>query len=75
MAEREFKVGTFCKPGETRKSKVGAYTLWYSPDWSAGEEGCIKYTVSAINGTEAKKIAIAKRLEHEAGRAALAEDS
>lgn len=59
---REFVVATFCDPGETRRSKVRAYTRWYSERWA----DCIEFTVSAASGTEAKKLAIAKRLEHEA---------
>ena len=62
MSEREFVIGTFCEPGETRKSKVSAYSSWYSSAW----EGCIEITVTAESGAEAKKLAIQKRLEHEA---------
>lgn len=59
--ERDIVVYTFCNPGETRKSKVHAYTLWASEEWS----GCKRYTVKASNGVAAKKLAIALRLADE----------
>lgn len=55
------KVATFCRKGETRVSRVNAYTYWYVDHMS----DCITYEVEAINGTEAKKIAKQLRLKHE----------
>ena len=47
---RTFKVGVF----PCRKESFTAYTTWYNPSWS----GCCEHTVEAVNGTQAKKIAI-----------------
>lgn len=58
---REYIVATYCQPGETRRSKVQAYTLWWSPEWS----GFRPYHIQASSGNEAKKLAIAMRLEDE----------
>lgn len=59
----KIKVGTFCDKGETRVSKIQAYTLTYNVSWTGGKE----YEVEAKNGTEAKKIAKQLRLEDERG--------
>ena len=59
---REYIVATYCQPGETRRSKVQAYTLWWSPEWS----GFKQYHVRARDGREAKRLAIAARLADEA---------
>lgn len=58
---RTFRVCTFCEPGETRKSKVRAYTGFYNLAW----EGAKEHTVEAENGQEAKKKAIELRLAFE----------
>jgi len=47
---KKFKVGVF----PLKRSQFIAYTMWYSPTWT----GCCEHTVEAINGKEAKKIAI-----------------
>lgn len=49
---RTFKVGVFSF--DDRNTRFNAYTTWYNPSWS----GCCEHTVDAINGTEAKKMAI-----------------
>lgn len=59
---REYIVATYCEPGETRRSKVEAYTLWWSPEWP----GFRQYHVQAVNGREAKRLAITARLADEA---------
>lgn len=63
MATRTYRVATFAEDrGPNRKLRFSAYTLWYSPEWP----GCIQYDIEAESGTAAKKIAIARRREHEA---------
>ena len=54
---KEFVVGTFCKPGEKRISRIGCYTRWYERNW----DGCIEYRVKAESGKEAKRIAAETR--------------
>lgn len=59
-----FRVGTYYTSNGDRfpvKSRVSAYTLWYSTEW----KGCIEYTVNACSGAEAKKYAIHNRLQYE----------
>jgi hypothetical protein len=41
--------------------RFSAYTTWYNPQWP----GCIEYEIDAMNGTEAKKLAIKLRREKE----------
>lgn len=45
--------------GEDRPHRFNAYTLWYNPEW----QGCCEHNVEAINGSEAKKLAIAEHKE------------
>ena len=58
---RTYNVATFANKGKDGKIIFTAYTRIYSPSW----EGFIGYTVEAENGTQAKKIAIRMRKEHE----------
>jgi len=37
-----------------------AYTTWYNPQW----KGCCEHEVEAVNGTEAKKIAVEEHKKH-----------
>ena len=55
--KREFKVGVFRHEpeGRQRKPKYAAYTVWYNPSW----KGCCVHNVTAQNGAEAKRKAIA----------------
>jgi hypothetical protein len=46
------KVGVF--PPDESDRHYRAYTRWYNPEWP----GCCEHEVEAINGTEAKKLAI-----------------
>jgi hypothetical protein len=50
---KTFKVGVF---EFQRKRRVGltAYTTWFSTAWN----GCCLHQVDAINGTEAKRLAM-----------------
>lgn len=61
-----FRIGTFYEPrmGPPLISWVSAYSRWYAASW----DGCIEYDIEAESGAEAKKIARAKRLEHEKAR-------
>lgn len=64
MSDRKkkiIKVAVFKISGKAgdKKSHYTAYTVWYSTDW----EGCAVVEVEAKNGTEAKKIAIARAVE------------
>lgn len=56
---KTFKVGVFLRVG-IRKDSFTAYTTWYNPQWS----GCCEHTVDAVNGTEAKRLAISQHKEH-----------
>jgi hypothetical protein len=59
---KKFTVGTFYDPIEPLlKSRVSAYTCWYSNSWP----GCVEFEVEAASGVEAKKLAKDLRLEHE----------
>jgi hypothetical protein len=55
------RVGVF--PHKLYKNDVprtfNAYTVWYNPSW----KGCCEHTVEAVNGTEAKKLAIQEHKE------------
>jgi hypothetical protein len=51
------KVGVF--PFDERNTRFSAYTTWYNPQW----KGCCEHKVEALNGTEAKKLAIAEHKE------------
>lgn len=55
---KEIKVGVF-PFRETSTTRFNAYTTWYNPEW----KGCCEHTVSAVNGTEAKKLAIQEHKE------------
>lgn len=58
---RTFKVGVFpVFPFDDHNTRFNAYTTWYNPNW----KGCCEHTVDAINGTEAKKLAIQEHKEH-----------
>lgn len=61
---KTYKVATFCEPGETKRSRVRAYSLWYNQGWS----GCVVFEVEAEDGKAAKREAIRRRLEYEAAR-------
>lgn len=50
-----FHVAVFEHPGR-RKTRLYAYTQWYSPEW----EGCCMHHVHATSGAEAKKVAMAE---------------
>ena len=54
---KPIKVGVF-PPDEGSRTYM-AYTLWYNPQWP----GCCEHEVEAVNGTEAKKIAIKEHKE------------
>lgn len=54
---RTIKVGVF--PPEEGSRTYMAYTRWYNPQWPR----CCEHEVEAINGTEAKKIAIKEHKE------------
>ena len=57
-----FKVATYFEPrGEPKKAHVRAYTRDYHPSW----EGYMLFEVEAASGKEAKRKAIALRVEHE----------
>lgn len=62
---KTYRVATFCAPGETKRSRVSAYSLWYNPGWS----GCHVFEIQAENGKAAKREAIRRRLEREAAKA------
>ena len=62
MSSKTFRVATFARLTATGKVAVNAYTYWFNESW----DGCIVYEIDAINGTEAKRIAIQKRKDHEA---------
>lgn len=49
----KFKVGVFPHEGK-KKTRYMAYTRDYNPSWS----GCCEHTVEAVNGNEAKRMAI-----------------
>lgn len=51
------KVGVF--PFDERNTRFNAYTLWYNPNW----KGCCEHDVLALNGSQAKKAAIAEHKE------------
>jgi hypothetical protein len=51
------KVGVF--PNDEGSSGYRAYTTWYNPQWP----GCCEHEVEAVNGTEAKKLAIQEHKE------------
>lgn len=63
-AQRLFKVATFCDPGETRRSRVTTYTLWYSEEWSR----CRVFELWASTAAEARRKAVELRLAEEARR-------
>jgi hypothetical protein len=58
-------VHTFATARNGRAPIVMAYTTWANPAW----DGCITYEIEAATGAEAKRIAIARRRAHEAGKA------
>jgi hypothetical protein len=62
MATKRIKVYTFYEERPGRAPRVSAYTMWVNPTWP----GCKTIEVDAINGTEAKKIAIKLRRQEEA---------
>ncbi len=62
---KRFIVYTFREDREGRKPRYSAYTQWASPSWA----GCKTYLIEAVNGTEAKKLAITRRREEEATEA------
>lgn len=47
---RQFRVGVFADGG----ARFRAYTVWFDETW----KGCCVHVVSAVNGTQAKKLAI-----------------
>jgi hypothetical protein len=51
------KVGIF--PFDERNTRFMAYTTWYNPQW----KGCCEHEVEAVNGTEAKRLAIQEHKE------------
>lgn len=53
---KTFRVGTFYDG-----RRFSAYTTWYNAEWS----DCIEYEVEAVNGTQAKNLAIQQRKLHE----------
>lgn len=55
---KSITVGVF--PPDDNCHAYMAYTRWYTPQWP----GCCEHTVMAINGTEAKKIAIKEHKEN-----------
>ena len=58
---RTIRVATFYERREGRAPRVEAYTRDYSIDW----KGCRVYDVEALNGNDAKRIAIAMRRKDE----------
>lgn len=54
---RLITVGVF--PPDEGSSTYMAYTYWYNPAWPR----CCEHKVEAVNGTEAKKIAIKEHKE------------
>lgn len=56
--KRWFKVGVF-PFSDSKPHRFNAYTTWYNPQW----KGCCEHDVYAINGTEAKKLAIQEHKE------------
>lgn len=72
---KRIKVGTYYRPEErsgrpVRASHINAYTYWYNTNWP----GCVEYEVEAANGTEAKRVAVRRRLEHEQARERASEE-
>lgn len=55
---KRFKVGVFDDPIHLNR-KPNAYTLWYNPEWF----GCCQHYVEAVNGTQAKKLAIQEHID------------
>lgn len=53
------RVGVFGDVRASSKPYYRAYTTWYNPEW----KGCCEHQVEAINGTEAKKLAIEQHKE------------
>lgn len=43
-----------------KPTQFNAYTTWYNSEW----KGCCEHTIEAVNGTEAKKLAIAEHKEN-----------
>lgn len=62
MSSKTFKVATFARLTAAGNIAVKAYIYWFNESW----DGCIVYEIDATNRTEAKKIAIQKRKDHEA---------
>lgn len=62
---REFRVMVFREDREGREPRWSAYTMWATPEFS-GYVGT--FVVTAPNGEEAKKQAIARAKESEAGK-------
>ena len=60
-----YRIGTFYHPDPFGKppvkSRITAYSGWYSNRWS----DCIEYDVEADSGAEARKKAVQLRLAHE----------
>lgn len=54
---KTFTVGVF-EQHEHPTRKPMAYTRWYNPAWF----GCCEHEVEAVNGTDAKKLAIAEHV-------------
>jgi len=62
---RTFKVGVFPRAGRRPGALLySAYTTWYNSEWP----GCCEHEVSAVNGTNAKKAAIAEHKSECLGR-------
>lgn len=60
---KTFRVGTFYDRSTSKmpkKSRIDAY-IWYSNRW----KDCVEFMIEAKTGTEAKKKAVAARLEQE----------
>lgn len=55
MAVAEFRRDGARPDGQPYRVKLDAYTLWYDASWP----GLCFHTVSAVNGNEAKKTAMA----------------
>jgi hypothetical protein len=51
--KKRITVGVF-PFSETKPNRFNAYTTWYNSSW----KGCCEHTVEAVNGTEAKELAI-----------------
>ena len=66
---KAIRVAVFTHDRPGRKPMITAYTYWYNPSW----EGCCLHEVTAENGTQAKRMAIADHkarcLTHLRGRA------